>query len=383
MLYLSGIIISFFLSLVLITKRNKSQADYILLAWLIILGIHLLTFYFYFTQQFRYPALIVLGFPLPLIHGPFLYLYTHLQTSSQRFNKLQLLHFLPVLVTYLLYAKFFLLSHDQQAEVFTNHGQGYKTQLTINLYAIYISGIIYVTFSLIRLFKFRKTLPDRFSNIEKINFNWLLYLILWIMVIWIVVLFVQKDEFIYGAASLFVLWLGFFGIRQVQVFTHNDSNPPKPVVENHQHNATHKIELPRALLLSIPEDSVNLKYQKSSLTEEDIAEIHEKLQRLMAEQKPFKNPDLTLDELAKSLNIHPNYLSQVINSKENKTFYDLINEKRVDAFIKNITQPVNQQYTLLAIAYDSGFNSKASFNRNFKKYTGYTPSHYLKLQPVK
>jgi AraC-like DNA-binding protein len=87
---------------------------------------------------------------------------------------------------------------------------------------------------------------------------------------------------------------------------------------------------------------------------------------LMAEQKPFKNPDLTLNELAGMLEVHPNYMSQVINSKEKKSFYDLINEKRVEEFIKLISQPSNQQYTLLAISFDCGFNSKASFNRNLR-----------------
>ena len=89
-----------------------------------------------------------------------------------------------------------------------------------------------------------------------------------------------------------------------------------------------------------------------------------------------------MDDLAKKLDVLPNYLSQVINSKENKTFYDLVNEERVNAFIQNIKKPASQQYTMLAIAFDCGFNSKASFNRNFKKYTGHTPSEYVKLQPV-
>ena len=103
----------------------------------------------------------------------------------------------------------------------------------------------------------------------------------------------------------------------------------------------------------------------------------------MEEEKPFTDPELTLNDLAKRLDVHPNNLSQVINSMEKKSFYDLVNEKRVDAFIKNIKKPTSQQYTLLAIALDCGFNSKASFNRNFKKYTGHTPSDYLKLQPAK
>ena len=384
MLYLSGIIISFFLALVMTTKRNKTQSDYILLAWIFILGFHLLTFYFVFTQQqMDFPTLVAIGIPLPLLHGPFLYLYTRQQTTSQPFHKKQLLHFIPVLISYLLIAKFFFLTHDQKLEVFRLEGKGFEIQLEINKFAIYISGVIYVSLSLIRLLKYRRNLVHQFSNTEKINFNWLLYLIFWIIAIWIVVLFVQEDKFIYGAASLFVFWLGYFGIRQVQVFSHPVLNPVDMHAQGNpsgdQANLVHQeIDVP-----AVNEDAIAVKYQKSTLTEDEAESIHQRLNQLMDEQKPYKNPDLTLDELAKSLEVHPNYLSQVINSIDKKSFYDLVNEKRVDAFIKSITQPISQQYTLLAIAFECGFNSKASFNRNFKKYTGYTPSDYLKMQPAK
>ena len=385
MLYLSGIIISFFLALVLITKRNKSQSDYILVAWLFIFALHLLSYYFVFTHQaMDFPTFAALGFPLPLVHGPFLYLYTHQQTTSKPFNKKQLLHFMPVLLFYLLIAKFFFLTNEQKLEVFRLEGKGYETQLQINRFAIYISGVVYVSLSLIRLLKYRKNLVNQFSNTEKINFNWLLYLIIWIIAIWVVVLFVQEDRFIYAAASLFVFWLGYFGIRQVQVFSHPVPNPGinHALPENHNDDPGNKTQQQNNLS-EVEENEITLKYQKSTLTEDEAVSIHERLNQLMEEQKPYKNPDLTLDELAKSLDVHPNYLSQVINSLEKKSFYDLVNEKRVDAFIKSIAQPISQQYTLLAIAFECGFNSKASFNRNFKKYTGYTPSDYLKLQPAK
>jgi len=108
MLYLSGIIISLFLSLILITKRKKTSADFILLGWLLVLGFHLLAFYIVFSkQQMTFPTLVALGLPLPLVHGPFLYLYTYQQTSSRPFNRKQLLHFIPVLLSYLLFASFF------------------------------------------------------------------------------------------------------------------------------------------------------------------------------------------------------------------------------------------------------------------------------------
>jgi AraC-like DNA-binding protein len=388
MLYLSAIILSFFFSVVLITKRKKTHADYILAAWLGIIGFHLLCFYLFYTnQQFDYPTIAVLGFSLPLAHGPFLYLYTRQQTSSAPFNKKQLLHFLPVLLSFLLFTEYHFLSLEQKIEVFQLQGQAFKTQLVINVCAIYVSGIVYVILSLSRLLKYRKSLVHQFSNTEKINFTWLLYLIIWMAGIWIVILFEHEDKFIYGAAALFVLWLGYFGIKQVQVFSQNTPGPwmGSSLSVNRNHEQSNLNDTENFINIDSPainDNSDSSKYQKSTLSEQDASLIHERLMYLMAEQKPHINPDLTLNELAGILEVHPNHLSQVINSKEKKSFYDLINEMRVDEFVKLISQPSSLQYTLLALSYDCGFNSKASFNRNFKKYTGFTPRDYVKQQPT-
>ncbi len=374
MLYLSGIIISFFLAFVLFAKKNKSHADYLLLAWLIVLGVHLVTFYYMLTDRYlQSPWILGIGFPLPLVHGPFLYLYTYQQTSRKPFNPKQLLHFLPWLFAYLLFARFYVMTGAEKLEVFRQEGRGFEVQSMIQLYAIYLSGVVYIALSLKRLLNYRSKMVQHFSNTERINFNWLLYLIIWMAIIWIVVLFVQQDKLIFGAASLFVLWIGYFGIRQVQVFS------PRAVHVQDQHMQTAVVDVKDTELIPVIQ-TVPVKYQKSTLTEEEASAIHAQLKVLMAGQQPFKDPDLTLDELANQLGVHPNYLSQVINSRENKTFYDLINEQRVNAFIRNITLPSSQQYTMLAIALDCGFNSKASFNRNFKKYTGLTPSEFLKVQ---
>jgi AraC-like DNA-binding protein len=381
MLYLSGIILAFFLSLVLITKRNKTAAEYILVAWLSITGFHLLTFYLFFTKQYiDYPSLIVLGFSLPLAQGPFLYLYTRQQTSSMPFDKIQLLHFLPVILFSLLFAEFYFFPFEEKVEVFKQSGRGFETQLLINLYAVFASGIVYVTISLIRLLKYKKSIVNQFSNTEKINFNWLLYLIIWMAVIWIVVLFVQEGAVVFSAVALFVIWLGYFGIRQVHVFGPSISSM-------HVESASSQIKSNEEKIIEgdsfkLDETSSGVKYQKSSLSEQEADLIHERLKNILVEQKPFTNPDLTLNDLATTLNVHPNYLSQVINSKKKKNFYELINEKRVEEFIKLISKSSTRQYTLLGIAFDCGFNSKASFNRNFKKHTGLTPSEYLKKQIV-
>ena len=116
--------------------------------------------------------------------------------------------------------------------------------------------------------------------------------------------------------------------------------------------------------------------------EEQAERIYRQLVRCMTDQKLFSDTELTLAALAKTLDVHPNHLSQVINSFEGKNFYDYINYHRVEEFKKLAPLPGNRNYTLLSLAYECGFNSKTSFNRNFKKVTGISPSEYLLQQHI-
>lgn len=382
MLYISGIVLAFFLSFLLLTKRDKTAADNLLVTWLFFTGLSLLSFYLFFTGQYLYhPSLVVMGFTLPLIHGPFLYLYTRQQTSALLFDAKQLLHFLPVILFSLLFVDFYFFPFERKVDIFKNEGREYETQLLINLIAVSLSGVVYVPLALIRLLKYKRNIVHQFSNTEKINFNWLLYLIIWIGIIWALVLIVREGALIFGAVSLFVIWLGYFGIRQVHVFGHNVSHFQNQTIDLAQpivNVSPQSLEQPAEPTFAPVENITAVKYQKSSLSDDDAELIHQRLKKFFSEKKPYANPDLTLDDLANSLEVHPNYLSQVINSKEKKNFYELINEKRIEEFINLTSDPSNNQFTLLALAYDCGFNSKASFNRNFKKHTGLTPSEYLK-----
>jgi AraC-like DNA-binding protein len=96
----------------------------------------------------------------------------------------------------------------------------------------------------------------------------------------------------------------------------------------------------------------------------------------MTEEALYKKSDLSITELSSRLGVHANYLSQIINQKEKKNFYDFVNTYRFEEFKRLIAQQKNQQYTLLSLAFDCGFSSKSSFNRYFKKATGQTPSAY-------
>ncbi len=120
------------------------------------------------------------------------------------------------------------------------------------------------------------------------------------------------------------------------------------------------------------------KYQKSRL-DENIAESYaSELKALMEEKKPHINPDLTLPELAKKLNLSPNILSQVINGYCCQNFYNFVNTYRVEEVISMMKDPLMKDKSILDMAYEAGFKSKTTFNTIFKKHTGSTPSEFRK-----
>lgn len=373
--YLTGIIITFFLSVVLAGKKRKTLPDKILMIWLLLLSYHLWRFYLSSSQQFSgTPWLLGTEIPLPLTYGPFLYLYTvKLTTKNARLKQGDFLHFVPAIAACLLLFPFYSLPVAAKMQVYGQEGKGFEMQNRLILVAIIVSGFTYTIACLLQLRRYVNTLQHQFSNTEKINLNWLRYLIWGIAVIWAVV-FLGNDTHIFTAVVLYIWLLGFFGIRQVGIF----NNPQIKDTENETPNQAVSIipDPVAAEPISIPVETV--KYQKSKIDPDTLQKIHDKLHALMEKEQLYSNPELTLNELSERIAVHPNVLSQVINSVLGKNFYDYINSLRIAAFEKLLADPDNRKYTMLSLAYECGFNSKASFNRNFKKHKGITPTEYLK-----
>ena len=100
----------------------------------------------------------------------------------------------------------------------------------------------------------------------------------------------------------------------------------------------------------------------------------------MKSEKPYLIPDLKLISLANDLNLSVHKLSYILNNEINQNFYDFINSYRIEEAKEKLLDPKLAGFTILAIAQESGFNSKASFNRIFKNVTGLTPSAFIKQQ---
>jgi len=118
------------------------------------------------------------------------------------------------------------------------------------------------------------------------------------------------------------------------------------------------------------------KYIKSGLGPDRAAALEAKLLHFMETDTPYRDSDLTLTRLASRLSVSPHNLSEVINTRLNRNFFDFVNEYRVEQVKRDLTDPKKRNLTLLAVAFDAGFNSKISFNTLFKKQTGLTPSEF-------
>ncbi len=120
------------------------------------------------------------------------------------------------------------------------------------------------------------------------------------------------------------------------------------------------------------------KYKQTLLSDDEIERHSSELKKIMMEHKLYLNPDVSLKDIASYLELPTNYVSQLLNLGFQKNFSEFINTYRVEEFKQRVLLEENKGLTIMAVAYDSGFNSKTVFNTFFKKIEGTTPNSYLK-----
>lgn len=330
-----------------------------------------------------YHWLIGLNDALFFLYGPLLFLYARFLTQPDAgANRRWLIHFLPFLGILMVYTPaLFTQSVDVKlaSEGLQAMPVGATTFLTserrgqIEL-ASALHELAYLIGTLFLLRQHRRRIENAFSSLERINLNWLQGLTLAtgvIVVVDILLYFTVSQEWVaYDNAVTAILLLcaaliyaiGYMGLRQPAIFAPvneaNEANvPAPPVTEN---------------------EPPSEKYAKSSLTEPQADDGLARLLALMDGEQLYLNGELKLSDVAAALGISPNSLSQIINEKLGKNFYDFVNGYRVEAASRLLTDPKNDHLTLLAIAFDAGFNSKSTFNSVFKKHKQMTPSEFKK-----
>lgn len=144
----------------------------------------------------------------------------------------------------------------------------------------------------------------------------------------------------------------------------SQSLTPIPLPQNEHHDVEEELEV----------EESSLPYQKSALPADLLDEYERKLNRLFHDKKSYLDPELSLQSLAKELKIPKHHLTQLFSIRIGKNFYQYINVFRVQHACELICK--TETGTLETLAFESGFNSKTTFNRYFKATMGCTPSEY-------
>ena len=365
-LYLATSVLSLFFILILAGKKNKSYSDIVLICWFVLLFSNVLSFYL--VLKTLAPSWLV-GFldHSVFLHGPLLFLYTSALTGIQRKASVKtLLHFVPFFLfllfsTWLTFTEWVYLGH-------------YINGLII---VKFMSPLVYILISLRIIFLHRYRIANIFSSTNQMELLWLsgvlygfIVLILFGATSMIIHFYTPVNipqfggQYLNIAYSVSIIVLGYFGFRQTPIF-----------IPSHLQG--------EQLLFKHPSRKASAdKYQKAKLKEDYVEKTYRRLLQYMVSDRPYTDSNLTLVKLAGQLDISENKLSQVINTRSQNNFFEFVNRYRVELLIEKMKSGEHKSRTLLGLAFDSGFNSKASFNRSFKRITGLTPSDYLKTKEI-
>lgn len=292
-----------------------------------------------------------------LLYGPLMYLYVQLVIHKRYVvKKTYWLHLVP----YLLLTVSFLLTYraaDGSSAGLTDlETQSFMSQV-IGI-CLYLHVLTYVALGLLSLRRYRTILLDQFSRIDHINLSWLGFVLKALAVLTVLSLLhnafvLSGNEYVYGITVFpFLLFVAYFSnhilfkaLKQPEIFAGIDTQ-------------------------------VDSKYAGSNLTSELAETYRNRLAGALETDKLYREPDLSLSDLAERLDIPPKLLSQVINQSFGKNFFDFVNSYRVAEAKEIFGSGRGKHQTVLEVMYEVGFNSKSSFNTAFKKATGQTPTRF-------
>ncbi|HPG40639.1 MAG TPA: helix-turn-helix domain-containing protein [bacterium] len=299
-----------------------------------------------------HPFLQVFALSTDLLLGPSLYLYAKsLMYQDYRLKLAHFLHTLPFLLYLLLLSGALLFAPPKGIDLLFSN----TLPTTLIYSATYLHFITYSVLCLFDLGFYKRKLKSAYSSIDASKLSWLFLLVSGFIVIWLAayinylgIIFkfsaIIPWEVIIFLVFLFANIIVFRGLKQPELFS------------------------------GIVNGCTDPKYAKTPLSDEKKKVVIKAITSCMQQEKPYLNPAMTLDDFSRITAIPAHHISQVLNTELRRNFFDFVNGYRIEECKSSLKD--NSDRTVLQVLYESGFNSKASFHRAFKKHTGMTPSQF-------
>lgn len=311
---------------------------------------HYVTFW---TKLFAtHPHLTGLSNTLPWLFGPILYLYVdQLQQKKavKLINSKTVLHFLPFML-HLFYLLPYYFSSASYKLAAMKKAYLFSWANFIGNWGQVISLIVYA----VLIYRVTHHKKQRNQALHTITLLFLVFALsfasYYIMVYGFKYVKIY-DYYISVSMAITIYWVGYIGFIKPETLQMVKTQPqPVPAP----------------------------KYQNSGLAKHHAEHLLEKLRKLMQTEQLYLNPELKMKEVAEKMGISSHHLSQILNDQAGQNYADFVNSYRIQAARQKLSNPQTAHEKIIAIAYDVGFNTKASFNAHFKKQTGMSPSAYKK-----
>jgi len=370
--FFHGIVFSILLLRKGVIYNNKASKwlSFLLFLCALYIAPYMLGYANWYSRKITREILFFVPFMQVLLIGPVLYFYTkNLLNNSFRFSRKDWIHFIPAIL-YLFYSLVIYITDKLILNEFYFYADGRDKDLA-NWYQV--AGLISMSFYLILSLRFyanyKKLVFEKVSFAETILFHWIrnfMVAFLGILILRILFFISNPDWGEFGSQFWHYISFSF-------VFYYIAVNGYATTVKATVFGDQKRKEIDVFLI----EDNLSKSDAKEKTIEKDLTLWKEKLLTVITQKKLYKNPRLTLSDVAKELKTNQKVISSIVNTGFEMNFNDFINHHRIEAVKKMFEAGEQDNITLLGIAFDAGFNSKATFNRAFKKSTSLSPKEYV------
>lgn len=357
--------------------RRQQTADLLLAALLFQLACSLIEHFIGFMGVYDYARahgfdLTFFPFDNPYLYGPLILFYVRALTDRDFSWKLRdWVHFVLPLLYYVVHFSIWSMP-DAAKFQFLDESMGGKCIHWGQEIGFYVVSIVYLIYAFQRFQSYRSLIEQEYSNTGKITLEWLrLFLVAFSA-------YLGFDLLFSAVGHAFQFWYtGWYWLNLTRALL-------LYYISVTGWSFAQKSSVQLAVLeqrsVQAQEPATNNAIGKRTMVPEAVEKLRPQLIQFMETERPWLDPELTLSVLAERMGLNVSQLSFLVNNGFQQNFNDFVNTYRVEEVKRKLALPEFQHLSLLGLAFESGFNSKATFNRAFKKLTGHAPSQHTSLK---